>query len=71
MLTNKHTFHVVYDPEVENSNYEVATKYDISDIPTNIIIGPDGRMEFKSVDYGGSNEKLVKEQDIMIAILKS
>ena len=50
---------------------EVAEKYDITGIPTKVIIGPDGRMKFKSVGYSGSNEKLVKELDIMIDILKS
>lgn len=69
---NKYTFHVVYDPVIEGSNgFEVADKYDISGIPTKVIIGPDGRMKFKSVGYGGSNEKLVREIDIMIDILKS
>ena len=69
---NKYTFHVVYDPMVPDSNdFEVAKKYDISGIPTKVIIGPDGKMKFKSVGYNGSNEKLIKEMDIMIAILKS
>lgn len=68
---NDYDFHVVYDNEIEGSNnFEVAGKYDVSGIPTKVIIGPDGRMKFKSVGYGGSNEKLVKEMDIMIDILK-
>ncbi|MEO5789760.1 redoxin domain-containing protein [Gelidibacter sp.] len=70
--TSKYDFHVVYDTELEGSNaFEVAEKYDITGIPTKVIIGPDGRMKFKSVGYSGSNEKLVKEIDIMIDILKS
>ena len=70
--TNNYDFHVVYDAELNGGNtFEVAGKYDISGIPTKVIIGPDGRMKFKSVGYSGSNEKLVKELDIMIAILKS
>lgn len=70
--SNNYTFHVVYDNEVEDGNsFEVAGKYDISGIPTKVIIGPDGRIKFKSVGYNGSNEKLVKEMDIMIDILKS
>ncbi len=70
--SNKYDFHVVYDPEIDGSTgFEVAGKYDISGIPTKVIIGPDGRMKFKSVGYSGSNEKLVKEMDIMIDILKS
>lgn len=70
--SNNYDFHVVYDPAIENSrDFEVASKYDISGIPTKVVIGPDGRMKFKSVGYSGSNEKLVNEMDIMIAILKS
>ncbi|MBO3097623.1 TlpA disulfide reductase family protein [Gelidibacter pelagius] len=70
--SNKYTFHVVYDPIIEGSNdFEVASKYDITGIPTKVIIGPDGRMKFKSVGYSGSIERLVTEMDIMIDILKS
>ena len=70
--TSKYDFHVVYDAELDGGNaFEVAGKYDITGIPTKVVIGPDGRMKFKSVGYSGSNEKLVKEMDIMIDILKS
>ena len=70
--TSKYDFHVVYDAEIDGGkSFEVAEKYDITGIPTKVIIGPDGRMKFKSVGYSGSNEKLVKELDIMIDILKS
>lgn len=69
---NKYTFHVVYDAVIPDSNdFEVAKKYNISGIPTKVIIGPDGKMKFKSVGYNGSNEKLIQEMDIMIDILKS
>ena len=70
--SSKYDFHVVYDPEIDGgTSFEVAKKYNISGIPTKVIIGPDGRMKFISVGYSGSNEKLVKEIDIMIDILKS
>lgn len=69
---NNYDFHVVYDSEIEGTrDFEVAGKYDITGIPTKVIIGPDGRVKFKSVGYSGSNEKLIKEMDIMIDILKS
>lgn len=69
---NKYTFEVLYDKEIEGSNsFEVAGKYNIEGIPTKVIIGTDGRMKFISVGYSGSNEKLIKEMDIMINILKS
>lgn len=70
--SNKYTFNVIYDTEIEGTNgFEVADKYDVTGIPTKVIIGPDGKMKFKSVGYNGSNEKLVKEMDIMIDILRS
>jgi len=70
--SNNYDFHVVYDEPVEGTNnFEVADKYEVTGIPTKVIIGPDGKMKFKSVGYSGSNDKLVKEMDIMIDILKS
>ncbi len=64
---NKYDFHVIYDSE----DSEIAGKYGITGIPTKVVIGPDGRMKFKSVGFSGSNQKLVKEMDMMIAASKS
>lgn len=70
--TSNYDFNVVYDKEIDGGkDFEVAGKYGITGIPTKVIIGPDGRVKFKSVGYNGSNTKLVKEMDIMIDILKS
>lgn len=69
---NNYTFDVIYDTEIEGSNsFEVADKYNINGIPTKAIIGPDGKLRFKTVGYGGSNEKMIQELDIMIDILRS
>lgn len=69
---NNYDFHVVYDNEIENSrDFEVASKYGVSGIPTKVIIDKNGKIRFKSVGYSGQTEKLVKELDIMIDILKS
>ena len=39
--SNTYDFHVVYDAELDGGNaFEVAGKYDISGIPTKVIIGP-------------------------------
>ena len=69
---NNYDFHVLIDPKVQDSNaYEVAKKYGISGIPTKVIIGPNGRIKFKSVGYSGSAEKIVSEIDTMVEILRS
>jgi thiol-disulfide isomerase/thioredoxin len=67
---NNYDFHVLIDPKEENgSNHEIAKKYNISGIPTKVIIGPEGRMNFKDVGYSGSNDKLVNKIDLMIELL--
>jgi len=69
---NEYDFHVVYDNKVDDSNdFEVADKYGVTGIPTKVIIDGNGKIRFKSVGYGGQTDKLVKEMDIMIEILKS
>jgi thiol-disulfide isomerase/thioredoxin len=69
---NKYDFEVLIDPKEENgSSHEIAKKYNISGIPTKVIIGPSGRIKFKDVGYSGSNDKLLNKIDGMIQILKS
>lgn len=69
---NNYDFHVLIDGKVKDSNdYEVAKKYGITGIPTKIIIGPNGKIKFKSVGFSGSNDKLKDEMDMMIDLLKS
>lgn len=69
---NNYDFHVVYDNKIGDSrDFEVANKYGVTGIPTKVIIDKNGKMRFKSVGYGGQTEKLVKEMDIMIDLLKS
>jgi thiol-disulfide isomerase/thioredoxin len=69
---NEYDFHVLIDPkETNGSNHEIAKKYNISGIPTKVIIGPSGRMNFKDVGYSGSNDKLLNKIDGMIEILKT
>jgi len=69
---NKYDFHVLIDGKVKDTdNYEVANKYGITGIPTKVIIGPSGKINFKSVGFSGSNDKLKQEMDLMIELLKS
>lgn len=67
---NNYDFNVLIDPkEEEGNNYIVAKKYKISGIPTKIIIGPSGNINFKSVGFGGSAESLVSEIDTMVELI--
>jgi thiol-disulfide isomerase/thioredoxin len=68
---NNYDFNVLIDPLKENSNtHLVADKFDITGIPTKIIIGPNGRINFKSVGFNGSTEKIVSEIDTMVDLIK-
>lgn len=70
---NKYTFNVLIDnPEAEGSrNFITAENYDISGIPTKIIIGPKGKIRYRSVGFSGNNDIMVKELEMLIEILKS
>ena len=70
---NKYTFNVLIDnPESEeNRKFIVAENYDIAGIPTKIIIGPKGKIRYRSVGFNGNNDIMVKELEMLIDILKS
>lgn len=70
---NKYTFNVLMDTPVEEGSreYDVIGRYNVSGIPTKFIIGPDGKIKFKSVGFNGSDDKLIEELDIMIALAQS
>ncbi|WP_452223731.1 TlpA family protein disulfide reductase [Lacinutrix chionoecetis] len=69
---NKYDFHVLIDGKVKDSDkYEVANKYGITGIPTKVIIGPSGKINFRSVGFSGNNDKLKQEMDLMIDLLRS
>ena len=67
---NNYDFHVLMDePVAEGSrDFTVVSEYGISGIPTKIIIGPDGKINFKKVGYSGNNEKMLNEIGIMIEL---
>ncbi len=67
---NNYTFHVLMDdPVAEGSReFSVVSDYGINGIPTKIIIGPEGKINFKSVGYDGNNEKLLQEIGLMIEL---
>lgn len=68
---NKYDFHVLIDDKTKDDRYQVADKYGVTGIPTKVIIGPSGRINFKSVGFNGSNDKLKQEIDLMIELLRT
>lgn len=68
---SNYDFHVLIDPMDEGKGkYTVANDYKVSGIPTKVIIGPSGRINFRSVGFSGSTEKVVSEIEAMITLLK-
>jgi peroxiredoxin len=63
---NNYPFHVLMD-----SADAVVTQYKVDGIPTKFIIGPDQKIRFKSVGYGGNNEVLVEELITMIDMARN
>jgi thiol-disulfide isomerase/thioredoxin len=70
---NNYSFNVLFDRPVKEGsrNHAVTQGYAINGIPTKIIIGPDGRIKFKSVGSKRSPEQLIEELDLIIDLLKS
>ncbi len=68
--SNDYDFHVIMDEPVEEGSrdFNVVSEYGINGIPTKIIIGPEGNINFKKVGYSGNNEKMLKEIGIMIEL---
>ena len=61
----KYTFHVLRD--VKNS---VVKDYKVFSIPTKLIIDQEGNIRFRSEGYGGDDDKLIEELDLMIDLLQ-
>jgi peroxiredoxin len=62
---NNYTFNVPMD----NEN-EVVAKYGVDGIPTKFVVDPNGYIRFKSVGFGGNDEKLLIEMETMIEIAR-
>ncbi len=63
---NNYPFHVLMD--IEN---KIVADFGVSGIPTKFIIGPDQRIHFKAVGYGGNNDELVEELKMMIEMVQA
>ncbi|WP_435314898.1 TlpA family protein disulfide reductase [Cellulophaga fucicola] len=70
---NNYSFEVIVDNPVEEGSraYQVASNFEVTGIPTKVIIGPDGNIKFVSVGYSGNSDKLVKELSLKIDLLNS
>ena len=69
---NDYDFQVLMDEKVEDSNdFKVVDSYGVSGIPTKFVLGPDGRIKFKSVGWNGNTDKLAEELAIMIQLTQS
>jgi thiol-disulfide isomerase/thioredoxin len=64
--TNKYDFHVLMDNESK-----VVEQFNVSGIPTKFVIDKNGIIRFKSVGFGGSDDKLVTELSTMIDMAKT
>lgn len=61
---NNYPFHVLLDVEDK-----VVEKFKVTGIPTKFVVDKNGRIRFKSVGYGGNDEKMIKELSLMIEII--
>ena len=67
---NKYDFNVIFDTKnKETEEFDIASSYEVSGIPTKVIIGPTGKMNFKVVGFSGQNEKMMEEIDMMVSLL--
>jgi thiol-disulfide isomerase/thioredoxin len=64
--TNNYPFHVLID-----GDSKVVVSYKVQGIPTKFIIGPDQKVRFAPVGYGGNTDELFEEMKIMIELAKN
>jgi thiol-disulfide isomerase/thioredoxin len=65
IAANKYDFHVLMDNESK-----VVEQFKVEGIPTKFVIDKSGTIRFKSVGFGGSNDKLISELSAMIDMAK-
>ncbi len=63
IASNQYTFQVLMD----NEN-KVVGQFKVEGIPTKFILDKQGNIRFKSVGYGGNNDKLINELTAMISL---
>jgi len=63
---NNYPFHVLFDDDTK-----VVEQYKVEGIPTKFIIGPDQKIRFAPVGYGGNTDELFEEMKIMIELARN
>lgn len=63
--SNNYPFHVLID-----GDSKVVADYKVEGIPTKFIIGPDQKVRFAPVGYGGNTDELFEEMKIMIELAR-
>ena len=48
----------------------VANAYKVQGIPTKVVIGPNGRVRYRSIGYNGNPEATVDELALVVEMLK-
>ncbi len=62
---NQYPFHVLMDRD-----NKVVGSYKVEGIPTKFVIGPDQKVRFVSVGYGGNPDELFEEMKIMVELAR-
>jgi thiol-disulfide isomerase/thioredoxin len=63
--SNNYPFHVLMDSE-----NKIVAEYKVSGIPTKFIIGPDQKIRFTAVGFGGDGDELVEELKTMVELIQ-
>jgi thiol-disulfide isomerase/thioredoxin len=66
IAANKYDFHVLMD-----NDSKVVEQFKVEGIPTKFVIDKNGTIRFKSVGFGGSDDKLISELSAMIDMAKT
>ena len=61
MMKNNYPFHVLLD-----SDDKVVADFKVNGIPTKFIIDKTGNIRFKSVGFGGNDDALIDEVNMMV-----
>jgi thiol-disulfide isomerase/thioredoxin len=62
---NNYPFHVLLDTEDK-----VVEAFKVRGIPTKFIIDKNGNIRFSKIGYDGNDDKMIKELDVMISMVK-
>ncbi|MCX6215919.1 TlpA disulfide reductase family protein [Spirosoma sp.] len=64
---NKHPYPFVVPLDGQQ---KVANAYKVQGIPTKVVIGPDGRVRYRTIGYSGNPESTVNELSLVVEMLK-